>query len=61
MNKRMLDILACPDCKGKLTLSIISEVQDDIITGSLSCITCDISYPITNSVPNFMNRSNSGN
>ena len=61
MNKRMLDILACPDCKGQLTLSVISEVQDDIITGSLSCITCDSSYPITNSVPNFMNRSNGGN
>ena len=61
MNKRMLDILACPDCKGQLTLSVISEVQDDIITGSLSCITCDFSYPITNSVPNFMNRANGGN
>ena len=61
MNKRMLDILACPDCKGQLSLLVISEVQDDIITGSLSCITCDISYPITNSVPNFINTSNRSN
>ncbi len=61
MKRQMMDILVCPECKGQLVITVISEAQGDIITGSLSCGTCEIDFPIANSVPNFMNASDKRN
>ncbi len=55
MKKELVDILACPVCKGDLDLSI--EEEDDkgeIVNGSLYCRNCDERYPIAEGIPNLL-------
>lgn len=54
MKKDLMDILACPQCKGKLKLTPDVEADDDVIEGNLTCVHCSIVYPIVGSVPNFV-------
>ena len=49
-----MDILVCPVCKGKLTLSVEKEDERGVVTGTLHCATCNIDYPINESIPNLM-------
>ena len=49
-----MDILACPVCKEKLTLSVEKEEGPEIISGSLHCTKCDEHYPIVDSIPNLL-------
>jgi uncharacterized protein YbaR (Trm112 family) len=43
INKDILDILACPKCKGDLTLT---EGEDGLI-----CPNCSLRYPIRDDIP----------
>jgi len=43
MDKKLLDILACPACKGKLTYT---QVQQELI-----CPVCLLAYPIRDDIP----------
>ncbi len=43
LNKELLDILACPQCKGDLELS----AQED----GLICRACELVYPIQEDIP----------
>ncbi len=43
LNKELLDILACPKCKGDLELT---AAQDGLI-----CSSCDVVYPIREDIP----------
>jgi len=55
MKKELMDILACPVCKGDLELSM--EEEDDrgeIVSGSLYCGKCDQRYPIAEGIPNLL-------
>ncbi|MEA2076175.1 MAG: methytransferase partner Trm112 [Euryarchaeota archaeon] len=55
MNKELLDILACPVCKGDLELNIEEEDEKgEIVTGSLYCRKCDQRYPIAEGIPNLL-------
>ncbi len=54
MKKELMDILACPICKGDLKLTITEEENDEIKTGSLSCAKCSEDYPIEDSIPNLL-------
>ena len=54
MKKDLMEILACPVCKGDLELSSVEEEDDDVIQGSLECATCGESYPIKESIPNLL-------
>ncbi len=54
MKKDLLDILACPVCKGPLTLSVAKEEADRVIDGSLHCEKCQETYPIVDSIPNLL-------
>lgn len=54
MKKELMDILACPVCKGELGLSVQEEKEQEIITGSLHCPKCDVHYPIVDSIPNLL-------
>ena len=56
MKKELLDILACPICKGDLELDIEkeNEKEKEIVTGLLRCRKCDIKYPIEDTIPNFL-------
>ncbi|UZE91742.1 MAG: methytransferase partner Trm112 [Methanosarcinales archaeon] len=54
MKKDLMDILACPMCKGDLELKVEEEKNDEIITGTLYCAKCDERYPIEDGIPNLL-------
>ena len=54
MKKELMDILACPMCKGELELSVDDENEQEVITGSLYCHNCNERYPIVDSIPNLL-------
>jgi uncharacterized protein len=54
MKRAIMDILACPVCKGVLKLEVGEEQGGEIITGALFCAKCNHSYPISNSIPNLL-------
>ena len=54
MKKEMMDILACPMCKGDLQLTIEEENEKEIIAGSLYCQQCDHHYPVADGIPNLL-------
>ena len=50
----MMDILACPACKGELELTVEEENEKEVISGSLHCRKCDVHYPIVDTIPNLL-------
>ena len=60
MKTDLLDILACPVCKGELGLEADEiagpGVPDagEVLTGALTCDVCDERYPITGGIPNLL-------
>jgi len=54
MKKELMDILACPVCKGELKLNVEEEKEQEIVTGSLYCSKCDVRYPIVDTIPNLL-------
>ena len=54
MKKSLMEILACPVCKGELELKIEVEDGDEVINGSLICGKCDETYPIEDTIPNLL-------
>jgi len=54
MKKDLMDILACPMCKGELELTIEEEDEKEVITGSLHCAKCNETYPINDAIPNLL-------
>ncbi len=54
MKKELMDILACPVCKGKLELKVEKEDEKEIVSGSLYCPRCEVHYPIVDTIPNLL-------
>ena len=54
MKKELMEILACPLCKGDLQLNIEQEDEKEVISGSLYCSKCDQRYPIVDAIPNLL-------
>jgi uncharacterized protein YbaR (Trm112 family) len=54
MKKELMQILACPVCKGDLELKVAEERGEEIVTGSLYCAKCNYSYPIVDTIPNLL-------
>ena len=54
MKKELMDILACPVCKGKLELSVEEENEEEIVSGSLYCPRCNVHYPVVDTIPNLL-------
>ena len=54
MKKELMEILACPVCKGELELRVVTEEADEVIQGALSCARCDETYPIDDAIPNLL-------
>jgi len=54
MKKELVDILACPVCKGELELSVEEEKEQEVITGSLYCSRCNVRYPVVDTIPNLL-------
>lgn len=54
MRHDLLDILACPLCKGALTLSATREEGPEVLDGTLTCATCGETYPVQDGIPNLL-------
>jgi len=54
LKKELMEILACPVCKGELELRVEAEEEDEVIKGSLLCAKCDETYPIEDAIPNLL-------
>ena len=54
MKKELMEILACPVCKGKLEVTVEIQDKTEIIAGSLYCRKCDHRYPIEDTIPNLL-------
>jgi len=55
MKRELMDILACPVCKGSpLELEVVEERNGEIVTGTIRCTRCQIDYPIEGSIPNML-------
>ncbi|MCH7953979.1 MAG: methytransferase partner Trm112 [Chloroflexi bacterium] len=54
MRKDLMDILACPMCKGELKLKIDEEEGEEVMKGTLSCAKCNEDYPIEDGIPNLL-------
>lgn len=55
MKKTMMDILACPMCKHHpLELKVAKEDEREVISGTLLCKKCGLSYPIEDGIPNML-------
>jgi uncharacterized protein len=46
LNRELIDILACPKCKGPLALR-----PDE---SAFECGACKLAYPVTDDIPNFI-------
>ncbi len=53
MKRDLLNILACPVCKGDLDVEVFEE-DDEIISGKLICKRCHAEYPIEDGIPNML-------
>ncbi|MFC1900822.1 methytransferase partner Trm112 [Chloroflexota bacterium] len=54
MKKELMDILACPVCKGELELTVEKEDVKEVVSGSLFCGKCSEHYPIEDTIPNLL-------
>ena len=54
LKRDLMEILACPVCKGGLELRVELEDGGEVVTGWLDCGVCDDGYPIEDSIPNLL-------
>lgn len=54
MKKELMEILACPMCKGNLELNIEEEKEGEVFKGILYCKKCKEDYPIKEGIPNLL-------
>jgi uncharacterized protein YbaR (Trm112 family) len=58
MKREIIKIICCPTCKGDLELSVEKEQNGDILSGSFTCARCQVTYPITDGIPDLLPRDN---
>lgn len=54
MKIELMQILVCPRCKGELKMEVMLAERDEVISGRLDCVTCNLSYPIDDGIPNLL-------
>lgn len=54
MRTRLLDLIVCPRCGGKLSLTKRTVDGDEIMEGAVDCSGCATSYPIERGVPRLL-------
>jgi uncharacterized protein YbaR (Trm112 family) len=54
MKRQLMDILACPVCKGELKLTVAEENAKEVVSGSLDCPRCNHRYQIEDAIPNLL-------
>jgi len=51
LDKKLLDILACPKCKGELQYQVDEKEKD---RGKLICKSCNLIYLVERDIPNML-------
>jgi uncharacterized protein YbaR (Trm112 family) len=55
MRRRLVDLLACPECRNSVTVADVGEENEvRILRGTLQCTSCGTSYPIDKGVPRLV-------
>lgn len=54
MKRDLMEILACPLCKGSLELDVTEENRREVVSGRLYCHRCNVEYPIEDTIPNML-------
>lgn len=54
MKQSLMNIVVCPTCQLELSLSVETQVGDEIEAGSLNCRQCRKAYPIRHGIPRFV-------
>jgi SAM-dependent methyltransferase/uncharacterized protein YbaR (Trm112 family) len=54
MKTAALNIYVCPSCKGGLRLTPNRWEGREVMEGTLACMACDATYPVTRGVPRFV-------
>ena len=54
MRKELMDVLVCPVCKGELELTVAEENETEIVSGSLYCPRCGVTYPVVDTIPTLL-------
>ena len=54
MKPSLMEIIVCPVCKGDLKLTVESEKDGEIISGTLRCGKCNVDYLIEEGIPNLL-------
>jgi uncharacterized protein YbaR (Trm112 family) len=54
VNPDLMEILACPVCKGELILKVTKEGAGEILEGTLHCKACNHTYEIQDGIPNLL-------
>ena len=55
MKLKLLQVLGCVRCQGRLEISIVDSGNDDeILTGLLRCRQCKLSWPVERGIPRFV-------
>lgn len=54
MRERLLQFIACPSCRGSLTLNAHRWEGRNIVDGALLCQACEASFPILGGIPRFV-------
>ena len=59
MRMSTMEILCCPVCRGSLSLAVtektvLEDGEEDIVEGTLTCLTCGVDYPIREGIPNLL-------
>ena len=54
LKPRLVSLLRCPSCIGRLTLHAKTEEKGEITEGRLACAKCNVVYPIVRGIPRFV-------
>jgi uncharacterized protein YbaR (Trm112 family) len=54
LNQELIDLLACPKCKGKLELTPAQGAAAPATATGFVCRACKLLYPIVDDIPNFI-------
>ncbi|MBI1880615.1 MAG: methyltransferase domain-containing protein [Chloroflexi bacterium] len=54
MKQRLLNFLACPECRQSLECETLEEHSEEILEGKLFCANCRQAYPIRRGIPRLL-------
>lgn len=58
MKRELVEVLRCPGCAKKLSLTVLEITAEEVVTGTLECDGCAARYPIIGGIPRFVPEDN---